>query len=132
MKFEIQRDQCNARVMITESLYSDDAVLLQKRLVALIEDGITSLTIDFSALGSMGYIDSAGLGALISIRKCSLRNGGGMTITGLEGMVEDLFRLARLDRLFNLKTSDGASMSADYEKRLIRPGKSVRREEGCE
>lgn len=118
--------------MITESLYSDDAVLLQKRLVALIEDGITSLTIDFSALGSMGYIDSAGLGALISIRKCSLHNGGGMTITGLEGMVEDLFRLARLDRLFNLKTSDGASMSADYEKRLIRPGKSVRREEGCE
>jgi len=39
---------------------------------------------------------------LISIHKRCLQKGGRMTVTGLRGMVEELFKLTRLDLVFDV------------------------------
>jgi len=65
------------------------------------EEGAVNLTFDLSGLT---YIDSSGLGVLISLHKRCLQKGGRMVITGLRGMVEELFKLTRLDLVFNVSS----------------------------
>ncbi len=99
MKISISKSGSGAHVGLAGSMYVENAAELREKLIGLLEDGVTSITLDFSALD---YIDSSGLGVLISIHKRTLQKGGRMTIHGLRGMVEELFKLTRLDLVFNI------------------------------
>lgn len=99
MKIDINRSGNGARVNITGSMYVEDSALAREKLIALLDEGVHNLTLDLSGLD---YVDSSGLGVLISIHKRCLQKGGKMTITGLRGMVEELFKLTRLDLVFNV------------------------------
>lgn len=100
MKIEIHKNNNTAMISFDGSLYVEDAASVREQLVALAEEGVSMLTLDFSGLD---YIDSAGLGVLISVNKRCLQKGGGVTITGLKGMVGELFRLTRLDLVFKVQ-----------------------------
>jgi len=80
-------------------MYVEDSASVREKLIALLDEGVYNLTLDLSGLD---YVDSSGLGVLISIHKRCLQKGGKMTITGLRGMVEELFKLTRLDLVFNV------------------------------
>jgi anti-sigma B factor antagonist len=99
MKIDINKSGNGARVMLSGSMYVEDSATVREKLIALLEEGISNLTLDLS---SLDYVDSSGLGVLISIHKRCLQKGGRMTITGLRGMVEELFKLTRLDLVFNV------------------------------
>jgi anti-sigma B factor antagonist len=99
MKIDINKSGHGARVTISGSMYVEDSAAVREKLIALFEEGVYNLSLDFSGLD---YIDSSGLGVLISIHKRCLQNGGRMTITGLRGMVDELFKLTRLDLVFNI------------------------------
>jgi anti-sigma B factor antagonist len=99
MKIDINKSGHGARVAISGSMYVEDSASVREKLIALLEDDTSNLSLDFSGLD---YIDSSGLGVLISIHKRCLQKGGRMTITGLRGMVEELFKLTRLDLVFNV------------------------------
>ena len=43
------------------------------------------------------------LGMLVFARRQILQKGGSMTITGLQGLVKDLFEMTRLDLLFEIQ-----------------------------
>ena len=49
------------------------------------------------------YIDSAGLGVLISVQKRAASVGGQVSVSGLSGMVKEIFELTRLDRIFPVR-----------------------------
>ena len=54
-------------------------------------------------LGGVDYIDSSGLGTLVSIQKQALQHGGGVTLKGIHGLVKDVFELTRLDKVFKIQ-----------------------------
>ncbi len=99
MKLDINRTGNSARVGVIGSMYVEDSAVVREKLITLLDEGVSNLTLD---LHSLDYIDSSGLGVLISIHKRCLQKGGKMSVTGLRGMVEELFKLTRLDLVFEV------------------------------
>jgi anti-sigma B factor antagonist len=64
-----------------------------------LERGERRLLIDFSRTG---YIDSSGLGALVSISKRIREVGGELRLSGLNDDLRSLFELTKLDTLFSI------------------------------
>ena len=87
-------------VKLSGSMYESDAATMKEALCRYVEKGQASVYIDFSAVD---YIDSAGLGALVTIQKRSRASGGEVVIHGLQGLVKDLFVLTRVDRVFTIE-----------------------------
>ncbi|MGI6251919.1 MAG: STAS domain-containing protein [Synergistaceae bacterium] len=101
MNIDIAKTGSGAVVSLGGSMYVEDSATAREQLIELLEEGVVNLTFDLS---NLTYIDSSGLGVLISIHKRCLQKGGRMVITGLRGMVEELFKLTRLDLVFNVST----------------------------
>ena len=64
-----------------------------------LDRGERRLLIDFSRTG---YIDSSGLGALVSISKKVRENNGTLRLAGLNEDLRSLFELTKLDTLFTI------------------------------
>lgn len=64
-----------------------------------IERGARRFVVDFS---ETGYVDSSGLGALVSINKRLRESGGELRLAALNDDLRTLFELTRLDTLFRL------------------------------
>ncbi len=62
-----------------------------------LDHGERRFVIDFSRTG---YIDSSGLGALVSISKKVREQGGELRLSGLNEDLRSLFELTKLDTLF--------------------------------
>ncbi|HNW46786.1 MAG TPA: STAS domain-containing protein [Thermotogota bacterium] len=65
----------------------------------LIENGKTHVALDFS---SLEYIDSSGLGTVVSLHKRCKMNGGKLVIFGISQTLLKLFKLTSLDKALNL------------------------------
>jgi anti-sigma B factor antagonist len=70
---------------------------LKDLVQAALEKGERRLLLDFSRTG---YIDSSGLGALVSISKRIREMGGELRLSGLNDDLRSLFELTKLDTLF--------------------------------
>lgn len=64
----------------------------------LINDGNDQIILDMS---NLGFMDSSSLGATVAVLK-SMGNHGKLVISGANGVVLDLFKLTRMDRVFTL------------------------------
>jgi anti-sigma B factor antagonist len=62
-----------------------------------VDKGERKFLIDFS---QTGYIDSSGLGALVSLSKKVREQGGELRLAGLNEDLRSLFELTKLDTLF--------------------------------
>jgi len=75
-------------------------------VVAALESGETKFVLDFT---STGYIDSSGLGVLVSVSKKIREAGGDLRLAGLNEDLRMLFELTKLDTLFKIcDTTDEA------------------------
>jgi anti-sigma B factor antagonist len=86
---------------------------LREAVTSEIDRGARAFVIDFA---ETGYIDSAGLGALVSLSKKIRESDGSLTLTNLNDDLRTLFELTRLDTLFALDhggESSGAGTTAD-------------------
>ncbi len=70
---------------------------LKDLVQSALERGERRLLVDFSRTG---YIDSSGLGALVSISKRIREMGGELRLSGLNDDLRSLFELTKLDTLF--------------------------------
>jgi anti-sigma B factor antagonist len=77
-------------------------------LVAL-EGGERKFLVDFS---STGYIDSSGLGVLVSLSKKIRDEGGDLRLAGLNEDLRTLFELTKLDTLFAVSDSPADALAA--------------------
>ena len=66
------------------------------------KDGIRSFTFDLSGLSS---INSSGLGILISCLKKIKESKGSLEIININEKILNIFKLTKLDNVFELKTS---------------------------
>ena len=100
MELDITKNGDKAEVCFSGNMYVEDSSAVREKLTDLLDDGVTLLVLNLSGLE---YVDSSGLGVLISIHKRCLQKGGKMVVSGLRGMVDDLFKLTRLDLVFNIE-----------------------------
>jgi anti-sigma B factor antagonist len=72
---------------------------LKDMIQAALDRGERKLLVDFSRTG---YIDSSGLGALVSISKRIRESTGELRLAGLNDDPRSLFELTKLDTLFTI------------------------------
>ncbi len=79
---------------------------LKDHLQGLLEKGERRFLIDFA---QTGYIDSSGLGALVTLGRKVREEGGDLRLSGLNEDLRALFELTKLDTLFAIsETPDQA------------------------
>lgn len=82
-----------------KSFIVDEVAIFRVKVNKLIEEGNVNFIFDFS---QCDFIDSTGLGALVSIyKKCAEKNGS-IKLRALNPDVEKLFKLTRLNRVFEI------------------------------
>lgn len=72
---------------------------LKQRVLEELEHGARRFVIDFA---NTGYIDSSGLGVLVSLSKKIREQGGALRLSGLNEDLRTLFELTKLDTLFEI------------------------------
>ncbi|MDR3599566.1 MAG: STAS domain-containing protein [Desulfosporosinus sp.] len=100
MKHTIKVSGNHAMIFLNDKIYVSDASLLRDDLMELIDQGVTDLRIDLSELT---YIDSSGLGTLVTVNKRTKEKDGRLVLTGAQGLPLDLIKRTRLDKVFNIE-----------------------------
>ena len=77
----------------------DEVATFRIQINKLIEEGNRNFIFNFS---QCDFIDSTGLGALVSIYKKCVEKGGSIKLKTLKPDVEKLFKLTRLDKVFEI------------------------------
>jgi anti-sigma B factor antagonist len=85
-----------------ERLDAHNAGDLKAELLALFEQGKKNILID---LQDVRFIDSSGLGALVSGFKNAITNQGSLKLASLQTQVKSMFELTRLHRVFDIYPS---------------------------
>jgi anti-sigma B factor antagonist len=81
------------------NLEGETSLLFKEKLKSLIGDGHLHVIMDLS---NVGFVDSQGLGALISCLKVLRQSDGSLTVTNLSESVEAVLRITRLIRVFDV------------------------------
>ena len=81
------------------NLEGETSLLFKEKLKALIGEGHLHVIMDLS---NVGFVDSQGLGALISCLKILRQSNGSLTVTNLSESVEAVLRITRLIRVFDV------------------------------
>jgi anti-sigma B factor antagonist len=81
---------------------------LREQLVALVAKGQTRLVVD---LDGVGFMDSTGLGVVISVLKRTRTHGGDLRLVANQESLTSLFQLTGLDRTLPLCTSVEAAIA---------------------
>ena len=82
---------------------------LKQTVLDALEEGDKKFLIDFS---KTGYIDSSGLGVLVSLSKKIRDEGGDLRLAGLNDDLKTLFELTKLDTLFAITDSASEALAA--------------------
>ena len=85
------------RVSVEGQLIVGNRQELKSVIQDAVDRGDRKFLIDFS---QTGYIDSSGLGALVSLSKKVRERGGELRLAGLNEDLRSLFELTKLDTLF--------------------------------
>ena len=72
---------------------------LKQRVLDEADGGARKILVDF---GKAGYIDSSGLGVLVSLAKRMRELGGDLRLANLNDDLQTLFELTKLDSLFQI------------------------------
>lgn len=86
-------------VAVEGQLVAANRQQLREAIAFEIDRGARAFIIDFA---DTGYVDSAGLGALVSLSKKIREANGSLRLTNLNEDLRTLFELTRLDTLFAL------------------------------
>jgi anti-sigma B factor antagonist len=102
---QILTDQHEGRTILRlkeERLDAHNSGDLRDAILKLLEAGISHLIVDLS---EVRFIDSSGLGALLSGYKNATLRSGSFVLAGLQPRVQSMFELTRLHRVFDIYPS---------------------------
>lgn len=104
MDIKVSRTGDQAVVRIVGAIRIDVAHRLRNELVSATQERLSSLVVDLSAVD---YIDSSGLATLLDCLRRLRKTGVKMVVDGVRTNVFELFKMARLDRVFDLRPGGG-------------------------
>ncbi len=96
----IHADGVFVRIDLSGRVYVEEAMKLREQAFQHLDQGCKTIVINLSGVD---YMDSSGLGAIISVHKHALQKGGRMTVKGLRGEVKELFELTKLGSIVNIE-----------------------------
>ncbi|HEX9886408.1 MAG TPA: STAS domain-containing protein [Longimicrobiales bacterium] len=106
MGFQVNKQDDVTIVDVEGQLIVGNRQELKQKVLEELEAGDRKFVIDFS---NTGYIDSSGLGVLVSLSKKIRERGGELRLSSLNEDLRTLFELTKLDTLFKIaETRDGA------------------------
>ena len=112
---ELEVKQAGPNVLVAfggrTDLEGDDAAAFKDRMKALVADGARRVVVD---LGNVAFMDSGGLGALLSCLKALKQAEGHLVLANVSTPVESVLRITRLERVFELRANvDDACRALD-------------------
>jgi anti-anti-sigma factor len=99
MSFAIKKQGEVVVVDVDGQLIVGNRSELKQKVLDELERGERKVLIDFSRTG---YIDSSGLGVLVSLAKKIREQGGELRLANLNDDLKTLFELTKLDTLFQI------------------------------
>ncbi len=108
MNFSIERVGGATVVDVNGELTVGNRSELKDRVLGRIEEGDRRFLFDFS---DTSYIDSSGLGVLVSLSKRIREVNGRLRLAGLNEDLRTLFELTKLDTLFEISDSRSVALS---------------------
>lgn len=99
MGFSVTREDDICVVDVEGQLIVGNRQELKQRVLDQLDQGDRTFVIDFARTG---YIDSSGLGVLVSLSKKIREQGGDLRLAGLNEDLRTLFELTKLDTLFTI------------------------------
>ncbi len=108
MSFSIERLGDVTVVGVDGELTVSNRGELKERILVRLSEGDQSFIIDFA---KTGYIDSSGLGVLVSLSKRIREERGRLRLAGLNQDLRTLFELTKLDTLFQISESRAAALA---------------------
>lgn len=104
MQLQIEEKERVVLIAIKENrLDAHNSGELKSQLLALFEQGKNNLLVD---LQEVRFVDSSGLGALVSGFKNASARSGSLKLCGLQPQVKSMFELTRLHRVFEIFASE--------------------------
>jgi anti-sigma B factor antagonist len=91
-----------------ERLDASNSADLRETMLNILEAGGQQLVIDLS---QVNFIDSSGLGALLSGFKSANLHSGSLVLAALQSRVQSMFELTRLHRVFDIFPSVDEALS---------------------
>ncbi len=85
------------------------ATRYKQEFLVMKNDGIKSVIVDLS---NVTFIDSSGLGALLFGRRIFNESNGDLRILGAREKVLNMFRIAKLDRVFEFYDDQSSAMNS--------------------
>ena len=82
---------------------------LKQKVLDALDGGARKFVVDFA---KTGYIDSSGLGVLVSLSKKIREQGGELRLAGLNEDLQTLFELTKLDTLFAITRTAEEALAA--------------------
>lgn len=112
MKLALNKTENFMLVSIEETrLDASVAPEFKQQMETVIQEGNNQIVLDISKIT---FMDSSSLGALVGVLK-AMGNKGNLVIYGASGVVLELFKLTRMDRVFNLTDSLDSLQSKFFE-----------------
>lgn len=107
MPFQVSKSGEVTVVDVEGQLIVGNRQELKQKVLEELEDGERKFVIDFD---NTGYIDSSGLGVLVSLSKKIREQGGELRLASLNEDLRTLFELTKLDTLFTIAESRDAAL----------------------
>ena len=102
MSFDVKKQDDVTIIDVEGQLIVGNRQELKQKVLEELEGGARKFLIDFSGTG---YIDSSGLGVLVSLSKKIREQGGELRLANLNEDLKTLFELTKLDTLFHISNS---------------------------
>jgi anti-sigma B factor antagonist len=96
--------------LLAKRLDASMAVSFKESMHELIKSGKSRLVLNMNAVQ---FVDSSGLGALVSVLKALGPSQGTLSITNLQPGVVGLFKLTRMDKVFSIQPTVAEAVSAN-------------------
>jgi len=97
--FDVNRSPAETKVAIRGSLDINTAPALAEEIDKIIQGKTSKVLVDLTGLD---LIDSSGVAALVKLYKGVRGAGGAVTIAGARDQPLAIFKLLRMDKVFNL------------------------------
>ena len=111
MQIEIQEVNDVAILRITGdiTLGKGGDVMLKDKVYSLLQDGHRKLLLD---LGQVSYVDSAGLGQLVSVHATTARQGATLKLLNVAKKLRDLLVVTRLLVVFDTYENEAEALAS--------------------
>lgn len=110
MQLQIEEKNTTVLIVVKEArLDAHNSGELKTQMLALFEQGKNNLLVD---LQEVRFVDSSGLGALVSGFKNASARSGSLKLCGLQPQVKSMFELTRLHRVFEIFTGTEEALAS--------------------